>query len=95
MMGVYAPPSYQYSVEFDVDRNDYQVRVPLSQSVRAGEMDRFNISIAAKKSSVHRFQAHLVCNGEALPQSLPITLRLFVPRSQAKKARLKTPESAT
>ncbi len=82
----------QYSAAFKIDGANYEVRVPLSQSLRSGEMDRFNVRIAAEKSSLHRFCVRLVCNGEALPDSLPITLNLFVPRSQANMARPKTDE---
>jgi predicted alpha/beta hydrolase family esterase len=87
-LGLYTPPSYQYDAIFDTDRTNYQVRVPLSQSLRSGEADRFNIRIAAAKSSVHDFHVHLICNGEQLPESKPITLRLLLPRSQADKIRL-------
>ena len=86
-LGMYAPPTYQYSAAFESEGVDYEVRVPLSQSLRSGDMDRFNIRIAADKSSIHQFRFCFTCNGKALPESSPITLNLFVPRSQADKAR--------
>jgi hypothetical protein len=61
-VGVPMPPSFIYDVSFEADKEKYEKTVALSQAIKAGEFDRFNIKISAPKSSRHAFDLSLVYN---------------------------------
>jgi hypothetical protein len=81
-LGDYQPPTARYrAVQLATDDRTYERRVPLSQSVRAGSTDRFEILVYAARSSRHDLRIRLVYgNGESI-LSQPIRLDLFVPRN--------------
>jgi len=90
--GAPAGPSYQYSTKLDIDREKYQVRVQgngssVSQYLKSGEVDRFNIRVGVAKSSLHTFRLRLVYNNNQSILSSPITLKVFVPKSEADSIR--------
>lgn len=85
-------PTYQYMVKLDVDRDNYKVRVQgggssVSQYLKSGDIDRFNIRIGTLKSSLHKFRIRLVYNDNQSLLSAPISLNMFVPRSEVKSVR--------
>jgi hypothetical protein len=73
------PPTFQYSVKFDVDGKNYKKSIPLSQALKPKEFDR-TIKIAADKSSWHLFQLKLLYNNGKMVESPPMSLNLFMPR---------------
>lgn len=87
-----ASPSYQYMVQLDIDRDNYKARVQgsgssVSQYLRSGDIDRFNIRVGAPKSSLHKFRIRLIYNDNQSFLSAPISLNMFVPKSEAKSIR--------
>jgi hypothetical protein len=50
------PPSARYSAKLDYDRSDYEISVPISHSLEAGEADRFTLTVFAERSSSHSFE---------------------------------------
>jgi hypothetical protein len=95
--GAPSPPTYQYGVWLDVDRENYQAFAQdkgssVSQYLRAGDIDRFNIRVGVSKSSFHTFRLRLIYNNEQSLFSPPIALHIFVPRSEGKELkRAETP----
>ena len=83
--GAPTPPSYRYETLLKSEGAAYSVNVPIAQALKAGEVDRFNISVAAPKSSVHHFRLRLIYNGGKELVSPPIELRIFMPQSAASK----------
>jgi hypothetical protein len=81
------PPSYQYEARFEVGKDHYEVRVPLSQVVKAGEADRFDLRIGAEQSSQHTFRLTLLYNNGQHLTVPPIALAIFVPRSSSSDIR--------
>lgn len=85
-------PTYQYMVKLDVDRDNYKVRVQgcgssVSQYLKSGDIDRFNIRVGALKSSLHKFRIRLVYNDNQSLLSPALSLNMFVPKSEEKSAR--------
>ena len=83
-------PTYQYDVKLDIDRENYKVTVLgggsfVSQYLKAGETDRFNILIGVEKSSIHDFRLRLTYNNGQSLLSPPIKLEIFVPKSEASR----------
>ncbi|OBQ41022.1 MAG: hypothetical protein AN485_03710 [Anabaena sp. MDT14b] len=83
--------SFQYSAKLDIDRENYKVLVQslgssVSQFIKTGEIDRFNIRVGALKSSLHNFILKLIYNNGQFLLSPPISLKIFVPRSEANGA---------
>ncbi len=83
MHGFQVPPSYQYDTRLELDKHKYQVQVPISHVLTSGEVDRFNIRVAAPQSSRHSFRIELVYNNRNSLMSEPIEMEIFVPRSEA------------
>ena len=81
--GAPTPPSYQYETMLKSEGTTYSVSIPIAQALKAGEVDRFNISVAAPQSSVHRFRLRLIYNGGKELVSPPIELKIFMPQSAA------------
>ncbi len=81
--GAPTPPSCQYETLLHSKGTTYSVSVPIAQALKAGDVDRFNISVAAPQSSVHRFRLRLIYNGGKELVSPPIELRIFMPQSAA------------
>jgi hypothetical protein len=81
--GAPIPPSYYYQIMLDIDKNNYEISLPISQAIKAGETDRFNIAIGAKKSSLHVFKLKLIYNDNQSLSSPELKLRIIIPRSQA------------
>jgi hypothetical protein len=83
LAGAPAPPTFQYAAKFDVDRQKYEVRVPISHVLKPAEADRFTVRIGMDKSSVHSFIAKLLYNDGQQIASPMVNLIGFVPRSGA------------
>jgi len=79
--GAPALVSQDYGAILQVDANDYEVRVPLSQAVRPGEFDRFLVRLRVEKSSHHRFRIALIYNNDREIVSRPIDLEALVTRA--------------
>jgi predicted alpha/beta hydrolase family esterase/tetratricopeptide (TPR) repeat protein len=85
-------PSYQYAAKLDTDREKYQVRIQgngssVSQYLKSGDVDRFNVRVGVLKSSLHKFCIRLVYNDNQSILSSPIYLKIFVPKSEADSIR--------
>lgn len=59
----------------------------VSQYLKSGDVDRFNIRVGVAKSSLHTFRLRLVYNDNQSVLSSPITLKIFVPKSEADSIR--------
>jgi tetratricopeptide (TPR) repeat protein len=86
--GAPGPPTYQYGVKLDVTRENYEATVygggsSVSQFLKSGETDRFNILVGVEKSSFHTFRIKLMYNDTQSLLSPTIKLRAFVPKSQS------------
>jgi len=80
--GAPAPSTYQYEAMLEVGKNNYEIRVPISQVLKQGETDRFSILIGAQKSSIHIFRLKLIYDNNQNLVSPIIVLKIFLPRSQ-------------
>lgn len=81
-LGDFQPPTALYrTVELATDQTEYELRVPLSQSVKPGATDRFVIPVHAERSSRHDLRVRLVYGNGSTITSVPISLDLFVPRT--------------
>ncbi|BBO73874.1 hypothetical protein DSCW_12910 [Desulfosarcina widdelii] len=61
--GAAMPINYFYEILFDADsRNKYQINLPISQSIKKGDTDRFNVKLSAKKSSTHKYSINVYTN---------------------------------
>jgi hypothetical protein len=56
------------------------VRVPISQEVSPGKVDRLNVRVAAPAASRHRFRLRLRFNESGLVESQPTELHVFMTR---------------
>ena len=80
--GVPAPPSYQYDIELRVCGESYTVRKPISQVLKPGEIDRFNVRIHCEKSARHIMDVCLMdITGRRIQVGKKIQLDITVPRS--------------
>jgi pimeloyl-ACP methyl ester carboxylesterase len=79
------PPSYQYNVELRSDGVNYVVDLPLSQSLRIGEADRFTIRVACDQSAKHEFQLVWKFVGGYELVGPTVSLNHFVPKTHAKQ----------
>lgn len=79
--GIPAPPSFQYSVQFKAEGQNYTVEEPISHVLKPYEADRFNVSIGVERSSVHAFRTRVEFNDGDHVVSRAATLHVFVPRS--------------
>jgi hypothetical protein len=84
LAGAPMPPSWTYNVRLRPDGRSYEVGVQISQVIKAGEADRFVLTVAADRSSLHDFGLKLVYNDGATIISEPIRLELFVSRLDAR-----------
>ncbi len=76
-----SPPAAAIALR-DEGRN-YEVRADLSQYLKAGEPDRFQIAVSAPRTSTHRFRLKLVAgdNRKDVIRSEPILLEFFRPQT--------------
>ena len=81
LMGAAMPPSFVYQVKLDENRDNYQKVLPLSQSIPARGTDRFNIKIAAPKSSRHQFSLTLFYNDGNQFEVPDLLLNYFMTRN--------------
>ncbi|MEU5726070.1 hypothetical protein ABZ783_30180 [Micromonospora sp. NPDC047738] len=77
LAGAPLPPSHEYLVQLRSDGKNYIETLPVSHSLAPGESDRFLISIAADRSSVHELSLQLRYNDDRVVASGPINLTLF------------------
>lgn len=81
-VGAPAPPSYQYDIQLRVYGERYTVRKPISQVLKPGEIDRFNVRIHCDKSARHIMNVNLMdITGRKIPVEKNIRLDMTVPRS--------------
>lgn len=77
------PPSYQYSAELEHTGTNYEVRVKLSQTLKAGEADRFTIRLSCTQSAFHELRIRWNFVGGSSSTSQGFRLQHFVPRTFA------------
>ncbi len=80
-LGAAEPPTMSYDVLLGLNKNNYEIVVPISHSLKPGEADRFLLRLGALKSSVHRFRAKVIYNDGRELNSKPIRISLMIPRS--------------
>lgn len=73
--GAAAPPSNEYHIKLAVEGNDYVCKLPILQALKAGEVDRFLIQVAADRSSVHDLTFALRFNNDEVVEA-PVHLEL-------------------
>ncbi len=83
-LGAPRPPTFQYDAMLKVDEENYEVRVDINQDVAPGDTDRFNIRLAAPKSSIHDFSVRLIYNDKQTISSDEVELSMFVPKSSSR-----------
>lgn len=66
--------------------DNYEVRAELSQYLKAGEPDRFQIALSAPRTSSHRFRLKLIYGETGVIRSGPIQLDYFRPRADGGSA---------
>lgn len=77
-----APPSYQYDIELPVQGNNYIVKKTISQVLKSGEADRFDLKIHCTKSSNHIMDIYLKdINGNKIEVKKNVHLNICIPRS--------------
>lgn len=79
--GDYSPPTSSYDVRLQINKDNYEIIVPISHSLKQGETDRFLIKLAAGQSSVHKLRAKIVTSDGKEFASPPINLSLLMPKS--------------
>lgn len=80
--GIPAPPSYQYDIQLQVSGESYTVRKSISQVLKPGEIDRFNVRVYCEQSSQHTINVCLMdITGRKIPIDSIIQLDMCVPRS--------------
>jgi hypothetical protein len=83
-VGAPRPPTFQYDAMLKVDDANYEVRVDINQDVAPGDTDRFNIRLAAPKSSIHDFSVRLIYNDKQTISCDEVELSMFVPKSSSR-----------
>lgn len=78
--GAPMPPSFYYKLMLALDKDNYSRTVNISQAIKTGDYDRFNISVAAPKSSVHDFDLILVYDDNQQITIPNIRLNYFMSR---------------
>ena len=79
-MGGSAPPSFEYSIDFAAQEDNYQAVLPeVSHSLAPGEADRFLVRLEVGRSSIHKFNVFLIYNNSKQLKSQDIKLELFRP----------------
>jgi hypothetical protein len=81
-LGDYQPPTAVYrTVKLATTGNGYTRSASLSQSVKPGASDRFEIPVYADRSSQHILRVRLVYGRHDFVETPTIRLDLFVPRN--------------
>jgi hypothetical protein len=75
--GAAEPPSGLYAVELEAEGTAYTREIPISQYLKAGEVDRFTIRVWVPKSSIHAFRLRLVYEDGRSVLSPPIGMSYF------------------
>jgi hypothetical protein len=79
--GDYAPPTARYkTVKLPARGTHYERIAPLSQRVKPGDTDRFEIPLSAAESSRHDLRVRLEYGSSEAVTSGPISVQLLVPR---------------
>ena len=71
-------PSFQYELELPSFGKDYQAQLSLNQVIASGETDRFNIRVAANRSSFHDFALQLKEAGGEILVTKRVRLHMIV-----------------
>jgi hypothetical protein len=74
--GAGAPPSNEYHVKLAVEQDDYVRKLQISQALKAGDVDRFLIQVAADRSSIHDLTFALRFNNDEVVEA-EVHLELF------------------
>ena len=95
--GVHArvPPAYAYSIALQSRGANYRAASGISQALKAGDYDRFTVSLAAAMSSHHIFDLFLAYNQGRNLRIGRFELEFFLPRSAARElgaVRVETPK---
>jgi len=78
--GMVMPPSYTYDLLLETNKSNYSKEIALSQVIKPGEPDRFDIKIAAPMSSRHQFDITLFYNDNKQFKIPGVHLNYFLPR---------------
>lgn len=82
LAGAPFPPSYQYDISLQVSGENYTVRKAISQELKPGEIDRFNLRIHCHQSSRHVMDICLIdITGRRIPIEHNVQLDMCIPRS--------------
>lgn len=82
--GIPAPPSYQYDIKLRAFGESYVVRKAISQVLKPGDSDRFNVRIHCEQSARHIMNVCLMdISGNTIPMEGNIQLDMWVPQSGA------------
>ncbi len=79
-------PTGEYDVELQTAGDNYSIAVPLSQTVKPQDFDRFMLWIGAPRSSSHDFIVKLKYNQDGEILSMPIQFDYMRPRHNAERA---------
>lgn len=74
--GAGAPPSNEYHIKLSVEEECYVRKLPISHALKAGEVDRFLIQVAADRSSIHDLTFALRFNNDEVVEA-QVHLELF------------------
>lgn len=69
------------------DEKSYRLPIPISQAIKAGDVDRFYVTIAAPKSSYHNFNLDLYFNKGAKLHVADVRLDYYFPRWAVKEVK--------
>jgi hypothetical protein len=80
-------PSFTYKALLRETGKQYETQVPVAHVLKPGDADRFTITMAVGRSSLHRFGFKLLYNDGQTVRSKPVNLLIFVPRSKIQRIR--------
>jgi hypothetical protein len=81
-LGMPLGPSFSYDASLRSDGRDYVVSVPISQSLKPGEADRFLVRVSVDKSSIHDLSIILRYNNKEVSVG-DTEIKFLMPRSLA------------
>ncbi len=82
-LGAAGPVTGRYETMLRTQGDNYTLRVPVSQPVRKGEVDRFLLRLGLPASSRHQFRVRLRSTDGGFVESGPISLAGLLPRNAA------------
>jgi hypothetical protein len=90
-LGLPRPPTYLYDLLLKAGLSSYTKRLPISQEIKQGESDHFLIRVASDKSAQFNLAFSFRVTGGMEIHSNEVILDMFVPRSQLRLVKAKSP----